>query len=90
MKTSTTKDIEENIQILTKTAHTLLAKPTEDEDWWESHTIGDKEYDINIFIWELPNGDPVKIATAHPVTHNESGYVETDMTNYVRLVTQPL
>lgn len=89
MKTSTVQDIQTNIEELKKVALTLLATPTGDDDWWHSHTIEDKEYDLNVFDWELPNGNPVQIVTAHPITQDDTGYGQTDMNNYIRLITQP-
>jgi hypothetical protein len=88
MNTSTVLDIQDNIEELTRVAHILITKPNTDEDWWHNYIIGDKEYDINIFSWESDDGEPITIATAYPVTYDDSGYGTTDMTNFTRLVTQ--
>jgi len=89
MNTSTVQDIQDNIEELKTVALALTVVPTDDEDWWHIYTIEDKEYDLNVFDWELPDGSPVQIVTAHPITQDDTGYGQTDMNNYVRLITQP-
>lgn len=85
-KSSTAQDIRDNITELTMIASSLMKQHTNESDWWQNITIDDKDFDINIFDWELEDNTPVRIATAHPVIHDGSGFAETDMTNHVRLV----
>ena len=89
METSTVKDIQDNIEELTRVARILITTPSTEEDWWHNYTIGNKDYDLNVFDWELPTGEPVRIVAVHPVLHDGSGYGELDASNYIRLITEP-
>jgi len=86
MQTSTVDDINANITALTLKAEELITKWEDEEDWWENVTVGQHNFDINIFYWKDDAGDSVRIATAHPVAHDGTGYGQTDMSNFVRLI----
>lgn len=86
MKTSTVQDIQNHLTELTMIAWLLVEQNTNESDWWQNITIGDKDFDINIFDWESEDKTPVRIATAHPVIHDGTNFADTDMSNYVRLV----
>ena len=86
MQTSTVDDIMANSVELTLKAEELITKWEDEEDWWENVTVGRHNFDINIFYWKNDEGDSVRIATAHPVAHDGTGYGVTDMSNFVRLI----
>jgi hypothetical protein len=85
-QTSTVDDIMANSVELTLKAEELITKWEDEEDWWENVTVGRHNFDINIFYWKNDEGDSVRIATAHPVAHDGTGYGVTDMSNFVRLI----
>jgi hypothetical protein len=85
-KTSTINDIIANSAELTLKAEELIKKFSEEHDWWENVRVGQHDFDFNIFYWEDEAGDAVRIVTVHPVTHDETGYGQTDMSNHVRLI----
>jgi hypothetical protein len=85
-KTSTINDIIANSAELTLKAEELINKFSEEDDWWENVTVGQHDFDFNIFYWENEAGDAVRIVTVHPVTHDETGYGQTDMSNFIRLI----
>ena len=86
METTTLQDIQDNITELTRIAGVLVEQEQDEQDWWHNISIAGKDYDMNIFDWEDEDGSPIRIATVHTVKHDESGYYETDMTEYVRLI----
>jgi hypothetical protein len=86
METTTLQDIQDNITELTRIAGVLVEQEQDEQDWWHNITIAGKDYDMNIFDWEDEDGSPLRIATVHPVIHNGSGFADTDMNNFVRLI----
>lgn len=90
MKDATVDDIVSNYNVLVKRAKELLAEHNEhsDMDDWFTVDIGDYQFDINVFEWETEDGDPIVIATAHPVTWDADGYGTADMDKFVRLATK--
>lgn len=90
MKTSTVDDIVTYHKTLVREARRCIGvhKTTSDPDWWETITIGDRQFDLNIFDWETDDGKPMIVATAHPVTFDDEGYGTADMGKFVRLMTK--
>jgi len=86
MNTSTREDILANIDTLRESAQLLMDREPQDSDWWHCITIGDKQFDINIYDWETEDGLPLRIATAYPVVHDGSGYGTTNMGSFIRLI----
>lgn len=86
MKTSTINDIIARSTELTLKAEELITKWKDEEDWWENVRIGEYDFDFNIFYMDTEDGETVRIATVHPVAHDETGYGVTDMSNHVRLI----
>ena len=84
--TTTLQDIQDNITELKRIAGVLVEQEQDEQDWWHNITIAGKDYDMNIFDWEDEDGSPLRIATVHPVIRNGSGFADTDMNNYVRLI----
>ena len=87
MKTSTLKDIQENLHILQGIAIEMVtnSKAREGDDTWESREINDMYFDFNIFAWENDEGQPVVNATVHPVEIDKDGFGDPDMSNFLRL-----
>lgn len=93
MKDSTVDDIVSNYNALLSEAKQLLAewdnvRASNGDDYWESVSIGDYQFDINVFDWNTEDGEPMTVATAHPVSWDADGYGSADMSNFVRLATK--
>lgn len=90
MKTSTVDDIVANHTALVREARKCIAlhKTAGECDWWETVTIGEHQFDLNIFDWETDDRKPIIIATAHPVAFDDEGYGTADMGKFVRLMTK--
>jgi len=87
MKTSTIKDIENNIEILQGIAIELAthALVSGDEEAWEAKEIAGMHFDFNVFIWLNDENQDVVNVTVYPVIYEDANYGVTDTLNFMRL-----
>ena len=80
---STIQDIKDHKYELTSIAKALATlNRDKEEDWFHAVTIGNKEFDLNIFDTDFGT----RTVDAYPVTQSEDG-AYSDSSNFITLIT---